>query len=39
MQKALGLILLSLVLTSPAAADEVIVGEMDLGSTLPFCGG
>jgi hypothetical protein len=30
---------LLIALLAPAAADEVIVGEMDAGCALPFCGG
>jgi hypothetical protein len=39
MGKTLGLIFLTLAAAAPAAADEVIIGEMEEGCALPFCGG
>jgi hypothetical protein len=39
MNRAAVLVLLAAALAAPAAADEVIIGEMDSGCALPFCGG
>jgi len=37
--KRLPVLLLLTALGAPAAAEEVVIGEMDAGCALPFCGG
>jgi|GEM_PF-6807076 len=39
MNRTVALLLLIAAMAVPAAAEEVVIGEMDAPCVLPFCGG